>query len=178
MAGLDFKVDAVVNTKKKTVALFAGDVVAAHEEGVRLAKEHYATTRPEGIDIVVANTYSKANEAQLAIPVGAGLLPRSGGHLVLMANTPEGLITHYLLRTFGATVAGRLWHPAYLPRRVTKLIVFAPYMDRAAADWIAPPESITWARTWAEVLEELRADYPGPARVAVIPDGTIQYFPG
>ena len=111
MAGLDFKVDAMVNTQKKTVALFAGDVVAAHEEAVKSAKEHYATSKPEGLDIVVANTYSKSNEAQLGVPVGAGLLPKSGGHLVLMANTPEGQLTHYLLRTSGATVAGRLWHP-------------------------------------------------------------------
>jgi len=177
MAGLDFKVDALVNTRKQTVALFAGEPEAAHAEGVRLAKEFYATERPKEVDIVVANTYSKSNESNLAVPVGAGLLPRNGGDLVIMANTPEGQITHYLLGTFGTTIAGQLWERPHLPRRVKRLIVYAPYLDLAGGKWIAPPEAIVWARTWPQVIEELRKDYPGPARLAVIPDATIQYFP-
>ena len=177
MAGLDFKVDVLVNTRKQTVALFAGEPLAVHDEGVKLAKEFYATERPKEIDIVVANTYSKSNESNLAVPVGAGLLPRSGGDLVVLAITPEGQITHYLLGTFGTTIAGQLWERPRLSRRVKRLIVYAPYLDLAGGKWIAPPEAIVWARTWAQVIAELKKDYPGAARVAVIPDATIQYFP-
>jgi hypothetical protein len=30
---------------------------------------------------------------------------------------------------------------------------------------------------WKEALKILEVDYPGDARVAVVPDGTIQYIP-
>jgi hypothetical protein len=51
-----------------------------------------------------------------------------------------------------------------------------PYPCKASADWLAPPESIVWARTWDEVLAILRKDYSNGASAAVIPDATIQYF--
>jgi len=36
---------------------------------------------------------------------------------------------------------------------------------------------ISWARSWPEVLRELKKTYGARAKVAVIPDATIQYFP-
>ena len=51
-----------------------------------------------------------------------------------------------------------------------------PWIDKASMDWIAPVESVTWARSWDEVMGILQADHPGGARVGVIPDGTIQYY--
>jgi hypothetical protein len=56
-------------------------------------------------------------------------------------------------------------------------MVFTPHIDRSGADWLAPPESIIWLKTWDDVLKELRMAYPGAAGVAVIPDATVQYFP-
>jgi len=56
-------------------------------------------------------------------------------------------------------------------------MVFTPHIDRSGADWLAPPEAIIWLKTWDEVLKELKIVYPGVARVAVIPDATVQYFP-
>jgi hypothetical protein len=43
-------------------------------------------------------------------------------------------------------------------------------------DWFAPPESITWAKNWEEVMTILKGDFPDGAKVAVIPDATIQFF--
>jgi hypothetical protein len=51
-----------------------------------------------------------------------------------------------------------------------------PHPCKTSADWLAPPEAIVWARKWDDVLAVLKADYPDGARVAVIPDATIQYF--
>ncbi|GAI30212.1 unnamed protein product, partial [marine sediment metagenome] len=34
-----------------------------------------------------------------------------------------------------------------------------------------------WAKTWAEVIHELKNIYGDTAKVAVIPDATVQYFP-
>jgi len=179
MAGLDIKVDVLINGKGEMAGLFVGDPIAAHHEGVMKAMEVYATDRVSGANVVVANVYAKVNEAWLALAVGAQLMDDAGGDLVVIANSPEGQITHYLLRSFGKNVGGRLWRPrSRLPRKVKRLIIMAPYADRTAADVLGPPESIIWAKTWGQVIEEIGAGHNGNVRIAVLPDATIQYFRG
>jgi hypothetical protein len=174
MAGLDVKIDTVLNGRGQTTAVFVGDPIAAYAEGVKLAREVYATTPTEKPDIVVLNTYCKANEAVLAIPLLGGLLPAD---LVLIANAPEGQVLHYLMRSFGKNLGGRLWTRPTVPLQdVNTFIVLTPYIDIAGADWLAPPEHIVRARTWPEVLRRLSKDHGKKAKVAVIPDGTMQYF--
>jgi nickel-dependent lactate racemase len=178
MAGLDIKVDGLINGKGETADLFVGDPIAVHREGVTKAMEVYATDRISGANVVVANIYSKANEAWLALRVGAQLMDDAGGDLVVIANSPEGQITHYLLRSFGKNIGGRLWQPrTRLPRKVKRLIIMAPYADRTAADVLGPPQSIIWAKTWGDVVEEIKAGNDGEVRIAVVPDVAIQYFP-
>ena len=48
MAGLDVKIDALVNLRGEITGLFVGDPILEHREGTRLAKEIYATTPARG----------------------------------------------------------------------------------------------------------------------------------
>ena len=57
LAGLQFKVDAVLNNRREVVGLFAGDFVAEHRSGVELAREVYATKMLKDMDILVINGY-------------------------------------------------------------------------------------------------------------------------
>jgi len=183
MARLDVKVDAILNLKREITALFVGDPIEEHAEGVKSAKEHYATDMVTAVDIVVANCYSKANEMPLAPPVASPLLSQKGGDMVLTVVTPEGQITHYSERSFGKKFGGRGWLAAgdgackSLPRNTKRLTIMAPYPDKVGGDWVAPYNLINWAKTWAEVIQELKSSYGAKAKVAVIPDATIQYFP-
>jgi len=178
MAGLDVKVDGILNLKRELTALFVGDPIEEFAEGVKLAKEHYATDIISEVDIVIANCYFKANEMTLAPPVASPLLSQKGGDMVLIVITPEGQITHYFYRSFGKNFGGRCWAPSTrLPMNTKRLIVMAPYADRTGGDWIGPYNLISWARTWAEVTEKLKDTYGTKAKVAVIPDATLQYFP-
>ena len=177
MAGLDVKIDVVVNGRGQTTALFIGDPADAHAEGVRLAREVYATTPVDGPDVVVLNAYAKASEAVLAVPLLAPFLRERPQDLVLIANAPEGQVQHYLVRSFGKKVGGRLWSAPTGPlQHIDKFVMFSSHIDMAGADWLASPESIIWARTWAEVLETLAEKHGDRARVAVVPDATMQYF--
>ncbi len=179
MAGLDVKVDVILNLKREITALFVGDPVEEHVQGVKLAKEHYATDMVNDADIVVANCYSKANEMVLAPGVASPLLSPEGGDMVLIVVTPEGQMNHYFLRSFGKNFGGRAWaRRTSLPRNTKRLTVMAPYSDKVGGDWVAPYESIHWARTWADVIQELKSKHGDKAKVAVIPDATVQYFPG
>ena len=57
-----------------------------------------------------------------------------------------------------------------------KLIVMAPYADRTCLDLICHVEDAVIVKTWTEVLSILEKDFPGPAKVAVLQDGTMQYL--
>jgi nickel-dependent lactate racemase len=55
MAGLDVKIDAILNLKREIAALFVGDPTREHDEGVKVARQHFATEMRGDNDIVVAN---------------------------------------------------------------------------------------------------------------------------
>lgn len=178
MAGLDVKVDCIYNFERKVTHLFVGDVVDEHIEGVKVAREYWATDAAEDCDIVVANCFSKADEMLLAPAVTAPMLKKSGGDLVLLVITPEGQINHYWSRSFGKNIGGRSFRPkTELPVNTKRLTVMQPYPDFVGADWLAPYEMVNFTRSWPETLEQLKAAYPQKAKVAIVPDGTVQYFP-
>jgi hypothetical protein len=164
--------------KREVTALFVGDFAAEHEEGVKAARDHYATDPVSDCDIVVANCYFKANEMVLGPLITSPLLSKEGGDMVLVVVTPEGQINHYWIRSFGKAFGGRGWfRPRGLPLNTRRLTVMAPYPDKVGGDLLAPYDLINWARAWAPVIEELKSRYGDKAKVAVIPDATVQYFP-
>lgn len=179
MVGLDVKIDVIINLKREITALFVGDVVAEYEEGVKLAKEHYATDMVEDCDICVANCWAKGNEMGLALRRADPLLASGkAGEMVLLVTTPEGQINHYLCKRFGKKFGGRAWIPrTTLPPNTKRLTIMQSYGDRAGIDWIAPLDSVEVMKTWNEVIQAMERRYPSKVKVAVIPDGTIQYFP-
>jgi len=178
MAGLDVSVNALVNLHRDTIGLFIGDLVEAHREGVKMARQIYATETPRDADIVIANAYAKANEAALVVPVGSKMLKEEGGDLVIIGNIPEGQICHYLARSFGVKTGGRLWGPqTKLPSRVKRMFALGPYLDKAGLDWVGPMDKITILNSWGEILEKLKESHGDKARAVVITDGTLQYFP-
>ena len=178
VAGLDIKVDAILNMKREVTALFVGDVVKEHIEGVKLAREHYAADFVSDCDVVIANCYFKANEVTLAPRLASPLLKSSGGDMVLIAITPEGQMTHYLGRTFGENMGGRTWFSrSTLPPNTSRLTMMSPYPDKVGSDWTAEYHLVNHARTWSEVRTMLEDTYGKTAKVAIIPDATSQYFP-
>jgi len=176
MAGLDVKIDAIVNLKGEITGLFVGDPILEHQEGMKLAKEVYVTTPAKNKDIVVVNAYSKANESGIAPFIGIPSLKEEGGDLVIISNEPGGQVVHYLFGEFGKCGGGRLQLPQPLPSKVKRLIVLSPFKDLAGAFSYGRVPFIYWVKTWEEVLELLREEWKNKANVAIYPDGTIQYF--
>lgn len=177
MAGLDVKIDALMNEKRETVGLFVGSPTAEHKEASGVAKKHYLTKPAKKADIVVANAYTKANESCLAVWTSTASL-KEGGTMVLISNTPEGQVTHYLYGKFGKKLGGRGWEPVAPNSRIGKFIVYSPYKE---VDPLLPIENtmekILWVETWAEVLRELKVSHKGDVKVAVYPCAEIQYPP-
>ena len=176
MIGTVFKLDTIVNGRGQPCALFAGDIHAAFREGVKFAEQHYVTEPPSGIDVTVVNTYCKGSEAIIGLLPGIRLLADKGGDLVLIIDCPAGQVVHYLRGSFGKSIGGRLFNPitTSLPW-IRRLIILSRYFEKSLTDWLAVPD-IIWVKTWDEVMAILTQDFPNGAKVAVIPDGTIQYF--
>lgn len=176
MAGLDVKVDAILNDRREIIGLFVGEPRAEHTEGVKLAQAVYVTELIPGVDIAISNAYGKGTEPYHAIHIGTSMLKEAGGDLVIISNSPEGIVPHYLMGAWGEEIGGRFWQKRRpLPPKTKRFILVSKYLDRAQSGRLASLDLLTWCKTWPEALDILMQDYPRGARVAVIPDGTIQY---
>lgn len=170
MAKLDFIVNVLVNTRRDSTHIFAGDVVEAQRKGAEVAKEHYSTSLAFDFDVVVANAYSKANEATIATWTTVCL--KEGGTLVLVCNARGGQVSHYVHGRWGMRRRGGTLYlppPATL-RRAGKVILFSEFHEKQPAFEIVHENAVK-VKSWDEVLEELGRDRK---KVAVFPDATIQ----
>lgn len=176
MVGLDLKIDTIINGMGQPCAIFVGEPQAEYYEAVKFAVPHYATRPVPGANVVVVNTYAKGNEAIVGLLVGVTMLMERGGNLVLIMDCPAGQVVHYLLGSFGEKARGRLFSAVdfKLPW-LKRLVVLSPQFEKSTADWLAIPDTV-WVKTWPEVMDILNHDFPGGAKVAVVPDGTIQYL--
>jgi nickel-dependent lactate racemase len=176
LAGLDVLINCLVNMWGETVAVYTGALKPSYAAAVQTAKTHYLTPRIEGQDIVIANTFSKANEAFVGTNIAYRAISRQGGDVVLLANAPDGQVTHYLMGPFGKTTAGELMSRVRVPQYVNHLILYSEYPDIAGREWFEESDKVLLISDWVAVLR-LLLEWHGPkAKVAVFPNAEIQYF--
>jgi nickel-dependent lactate racemase len=175
--GLDWTVNVVVNGRRETAFVAAGDVVAAHRAAAEASANVGATMMPaEPLDALLLNAYPKDGEL---LQIEAALVAvRSGmmNHLapdapiVLMAACREGLGSHSL---FGP--GGRLFRrPAvksFLNGR--SLWFYSPGVDAAAARVVAH-ESYPFYSEWDRLVNALKRQLRPDARIGVVPCGPLQ----
>ena len=180
IAGLNFKVDCLINRRGEIASLYAGSFRATHEQGAKEAKEAYGISSVGGYDIAVANTYAKANESGIALLLARMLLKsKAAGTAVIICDAPEGQVPHYVFGVWGRDYGGkhfRLRPSGYIKSLMKNLIVLNPHPTPTDLAWVGPAEDVTVVKTWPEVLAILEAQYPVQASVGVIHDGTMQYI--
>lgn len=180
LAGLNFKVDCLINRRGEVASLYAGSFRAAHAQGAEEGKEHYGIPFTSGYDVVISNAYGKANESAIALTFTLLLLkPGASGTGVLICDCPEGQVPHYVFRAWGSDYGGRHYTPrpkGFVSLLMKKLIMVNPTPDRTSLDLVCHADDAVTVKTWPEALAQLEQDYPGPAKVCVVQDGTIQYL--
>jgi nickel-dependent lactate racemase len=176
LVGLDILINCVVNMWGETVSLFAGDPLPTYSAAVSEAKSHYHTPKAQGEAIVIANTFVKANEA-IAVGLGTafGAINPQGGDVVLIANAPDGQVTHYLLGTFGNKPAGEMNFQVQLPQHINQVCIFSEYPDVTGQNYIEKSDKIFFTDRWDEVIKTLQASNAPAPKVAVYPSADIQY---
>jgi nickel-dependent lactate racemase len=178
IAGLDMKIDALVNMWGETAALFAGKPRKAYDAALEAAVKHYLTPVARDKDIVIANTFAKANEAASGLSIAIPALSKKGGDIVLIANAPGGQATHYLMGPFGNEIGGKLQLRLKLPPQVNRLIIYNEYPELASRRYLENTDKVIMTDNWAEVLRLLRESHADGAKVAVYPNSDIQYSAG
>jgi hypothetical protein len=176
LAGLHFKVDAVLNNRREVVGLFAGDLVDEHRAGVELARQVYRTETVADADVVVLNSYPDECQLVRSMACVPGSL-HEGGDVVIITHSHEGQNLHQWVSRFGTDYGGRGYNPAlvYAPiEKAAKIIVVAPHLSRYDRDLIGPPEKLTWCKTWSEALAELMGRHGPGTKVGVYPYAPMQ----
>ena len=176
LAGLHFKVDAVLNNRREVVGLFAGDFVAEHRAGVELARQVYRTEIATDVDVVVTNSYpdeSQPYRATWCVPLSL----REGGDVVLLAYSLLGQTLHQWVGRFGTDYGGRGYDPgaqyANL-ERAGRVIVLSPYPSKYDQSQFGPANKVTWCCSWGEALAELAGKRGPGTKVAIYPCAPIQ----
>ncbi len=174
LVGLDVLINCIVNMWGESVAIFAGALIPAFSAAVQEAKTHYLTPRVEGKDIVIANTYAKANETPIGLGIAYPAVNTEGGDVVLIANAPEGQVTHYLYGPFGKTSWAKQHQRSEVPQHINNLIVYNEY-PHPGSSWFDEDDKILYFYKWDDVLQLLQKSHGADTKVAVYPNAEIQY---
>jgi nickel-dependent lactate racemase len=94
MAGVDFILSVVMNSRKEVVCANAGHVVDAFLAGARVVDEMYRIDVPEAVDLVIASAGGHPKDIDLyqtqkAVAAGRRIVKR-GGAIAVLAECPEG----------------------------------------------------------------------------------------
>jgi nickel-dependent lactate racemase len=174
LAGVDFLVNSIPNSRMEIAGLVTGDVVAAHRAGVEIARRVFASPTPAGQDVCVLSLYPKDGEFLQHLTAFAPWstapqrIVREGGSIVVALEGGEGLGFHSL---FGPGM--RLAAPAATRVRGRDLAFFAPCVDRGSLP-DAVRDDTRLFRSWDETLAWLAAKHGAQASVAVFPCATMQ----
>jgi lactate racemase len=170
IAGLDYKIDTVLNMNREPLELYSGNFVQTQRVASKGVMKWHRIENPLS-DIAIAGSYMRENEPYLSLwPLYNSV--KEDGTIVMINDDPNGDINHWLFNRHGKEVGACLWNPAR--RRILRgkrLIIFGNYPLKSFL-WRYNPEDVIWIRNWEEVIEELQNYHPADSKVTVIPDGT------
>ena len=176
LIGLDFKIDAVLNTNCEIVALTAGDPVAEYYEGVKYAQQfNFTDKHPRDMDVVIVNANVKANEAAIAITQGS-FLTRKGGAVVLVDFCAGGQVVHQYSGLSGYFTGGPGYRGFHSFPNLGRILYYTENPNLYSLLTFGKQESIDMVTSWDEVLERLKDFGPG-TKAAVVADATITAYP-
>ena len=92
-SGLRFIINTVLDCKERIVSVVAGDVVAAHRQGVAVAEQIYVVEIPEPVDIAIVSSHPADRDLWQGVKaicsVATAVRPRGG--VILLTPSPEGI---------------------------------------------------------------------------------------
>jgi nickel-dependent lactate racemase len=182
IAGLEYIVNPLLNVEGGIMALVAGHPEEAYYRGVEIGKELYGTDLPEGMDIVITNSWPKDTEgtqasmAQVPIRGTSRKVISDEGTLVIATACPEGLGYHSVMGPGTLfRMRGTRSGTGGTTRRTKGLdMIFSPGLNRYdVRDQFGP--HVQFYKTWDELIAALKSKHGAVAKVCVLPCGSIQH---
>jgi nickel-dependent lactate racemase len=179
--GLDWSINVVVNSRRETAVLVAGDFVAAHREAAAAAAKVGATRVPDhSLDALILNAYPKDGELlqveAALVALHNGLMSPLGpsAPVILTAACRHGLGVHGL---FGPN--GRLFRAPAIKTFLGKrpLWFYSPGADVSAARVVAH-DTYPFFSAWSALVENLQHHLRPDARIGIVPCGPLQIATG
>ena len=175
MVGEFFKIDAVINSKTDTVALFAGDPIQEYYEAIKVVCDANAWEPiDEEKDVVIVNANAKYNECSLAVYMAQPAV-KVGGDIVMVNFCPDGQVIHYLAGSFTHSKGSAGPNEKGKSYKAGRIIYYTPYPDMYSTTWFDEPNKVIFAKTWEEILT-LLGNHGEQTTAAVLTDGSIGYF--
>ena len=180
MAGLNFSINGVINSRRELAGLFAGDLVQAHRAAVGLARQAYATEPPPLADAVVFNAYPKDTNlvqsinAFNVVSYGLMLALKQDGTPVLSTASPEGAGLN-LLESVGMRLYLDFTRETLEMMGLGKngLIIYSPNLSYVEAKQMYPADTLVLNR-WEQVVKELEKRHGSQASATVFPCASLQ----
>lgn len=175
--GVDYFLGLVGNARRDVVAMFNGDLVAAHRQAAAYAQKYYTTIITGApYDMIVLNAFPKDTEllqAENAFhpmhSAGEGLL-NEDSLIVAMSACSEGVGHHEL---FGPD---KLLYRKPRPKRFLKGHEFIFYGENLTEEtfYQVYDDSCALTDQWADVEKIMAKKFDRPFKVLVFPCGSLQ----
>jgi nickel-dependent lactate racemase len=189
-----FLLNVTLNEKREITGVFAGDMVAAHREGVAFVRETAMQPVPHPFDVVITSNSGYPLDLNLYQAVkgmsAAAQIVRPGGDIIVAAQCWDGIPDHgeYKKMLWEAGSVGELWETVTAPgfrrhdqwealvqARIQRKATVHVYADGLSDEeleraLVIPCESVE------ATVERLLREKP-EATIAVLPDGpqTVPY---
>jgi nickel-dependent lactate racemase len=183
-----FLLNVTLNQKREITGVFAGDMVAAHREGVAFVRETAMQLVPRPVDVVITSNSGYPLDLNLYQAVkgmsAAAQIVRPGGDIVIAAECWDGIPDHgeYRKMLWEAESVDELWEtvtaPGFRRHDQWEALVQARIQRKATvhvyADGLSDEELeralVIPCRSIEETVAQLRQD-KAEGTIAVLPDG-------
>ncbi len=182
IAGLDWLVNTVSNSKAETSAVFAGEPEAVFLAAAEVAQQVYRTEVAYQNDIAIFNAFPKDTEliqALNSLNVWTSqnperLIVKPGGTVVFVTESSHGVGTHGLFGPGAPLFVRRDKHGLFADILNGRDVAFySPNLYQPNMIGIYPP-SVRLFHDWLPLLDWLKAKHGSEASVAVFPTGPLQ----
>ncbi len=179
-AGLNFIINVVANSRRQIAGVFAGDIIKAHREGVKLARRVYGTKISANFDVGIFNAYPKDTDLiQSANALNTylstkGRIINEEGVIIITTASPEGGGYHSLegcgMRLFEYIDKLSSVQKAVENRTV---YLFSPYLTSQEAHKCYS-SSVLFFREWGKLIENLKQRFSHRCKIGIFPCASIQ----
>ena len=187
-AGVDFIMNVTLDEKKRISGIFAGDLEAAHSEGIHFVKQYVRDTIPEPVDIVITTSAGYPLDATYyqAIKGMTAAMPivKDGGTIIIAAECSEGIGSEHFTRLVRENpdpdlFLQKLFSDDFFVIDQWQLQEYAKVAQKAEIILVSGGLSqedknsihVQWKNTVREALDAAFEKHGSNARIAIIPKG-------